>query len=104
MMAGQAVDVMLRPGTNPPVADQVTLKDVAIDGYVRSVQGTQLSFSPQSRLWPSSITVVFGSATDMQNLSQTIQAGNRVTILGLLFKSGLGGGPTLVARKIALRH
>ena len=104
MMAGQAVDVMLRPGTNPPVADQVTLRDVAIDGYVRSVQGTQLSFSPQSRLWPSSITVVFGSATDMQNFSQTIQAGNRVTILGLLFKSGLGGGPTLVARKIALRH
>jgi len=105
MMPGQTLEIRMRPGTNPAIADQVILKEGTVDGTVASV-GTN-TFTLQSTsgtVWPASITVTTGTVTTFTgfaNPTGPVQTGEKVSVRGLLFKS-TPSGVQLVASAVEL--
>jgi Bacterial Ig domain/Galactose oxidase, central domain len=106
VMAGQTLEIRMRPGTNPAVADQVILKQGTVDGTVSVVGNNQFVIQPASgTVWPTSITVVTGSPTVFTGFPSStgpVQSGQKVSVRGLLFKS-TPTGVQLIASGVLLR-
>ena len=108
VMPGQALEIRVRPGTNPQVADQVILKQGAVDGTVSSVGTNQFVITPPTgNLWPTTLTVITSSTvTQFQGFASAsgpVQAGQKVSVRGLLFKS-TPSGVQLIAGTVELRQ
>lgn len=106
VMPGQALEIRVRPATNPAIADQVILKQGTLDGTVSSVGTNQFVLTPAAgNLWPASVTVTTGSVTIFTGFASStgpVQAGQKVSVRGLLFKS-TPSGVQLVAGGVELR-
>jgi hypothetical protein len=106
VMAGQTLEIRVRPATNPAIADQVILKQGTVDGTVTTVGTNQFVIQPASgTVWPASITVVTGSVTTFTgfpNAAGPVQNGQKVSVRGLLFKS-TPTGVQLIASGVLLR-
>jgi len=106
VMAGQTLEIRVRPATNPALADQVILKQGTVDGTVVTVGANQFIIQPASgTVWPASITVVTGSITAFTGFataSGPVQSGQKVSVRGLLFKS-TPSGVQLIAGYVLLR-
>jgi len=106
VMAGQTLEIRMRPATNPAIADQVILKQGTVDGTVITVGTNQFVMQPASgTVWPGSITVVTGSPTTFTGFagaSGPVQSGQKVSVRGLLFKS-TPTGVQLIASGVLLR-
>jgi hypothetical protein len=105
MMAGQTLEIRVRPATNPAIADQVILKEGTVDGTVASVGTNTFALQPASgTVWPSSITVTTGTVTTFTGFANStgpVQTGQKVSVRGLLFKS-TPSGVQLVASDVEL--
>jgi Big-like domain-containing protein/exo-rhamnogalacturonan lyase-like protein len=106
-MAGQTLEIRVRPATNPAIADQVILKQGAVDGTVASVGTNSFVIVPTAgTVWPASITVTTGSGVTTFNgfasATGPVTAGQKVSVRGLLFKS-TPSGVQLVASNVLLR-
>jgi hypothetical protein len=105
MMAGQTLEIRVRPATNPAIADQVILKEGTVDGTVASVGTNTFALQPASgTVWPSSITVTTGSVTTFTGFANStgpVQTGQKVSVRGLLFKS-TPSGVQLIASDVEL--
>jgi hypothetical protein len=106
VMAGQTLEIRVRPATNPAIADQVILKQGTVDGTVSVVGNNQFVMTPASgTVYPGSITVVTGSVTTFTGFPTStgpVQAGQKVSVRGLLFKS-TPTGVQLIASGVLLR-
>jgi Big-like domain-containing protein/exo-rhamnogalacturonan lyase-like protein len=106
MMAGQTLEIRVRPATNPAIADQVILKQGTVDGTVTTVGTNQFVITPASgTVYPGSITVVTGSPTTFTGFPSStgpVQSGQKVSVRGLLFKS-TPTGVQLIASGVLLR-
>ncbi|MBZ5531483.1 MAG: hypothetical protein LAO20_08625 [Acidobacteriia bacterium] len=106
LIAGQTLEIRVRPATNPAVADQVILKQGTLDGTVSSVGANQFVIAPAAgNLWPATVTVTTGSVTIFSGFAGPtgpVQAGQKVSVRGLLFKS-TPSGVQLVASGVELR-
>jgi hypothetical protein len=106
MMAGQTLEIRVRPATNPAIADQVILKQGTVDGTVTTVGTNQFVMTPASgTVYPGSITVVTGSPTTFTGFPSStgpVQSGQKVSVRGLLFKS-TPTGVQLIASGVLLR-
>jgi Bacterial Ig domain/YetA-like protein len=106
MMAGQTLEIRVRPATNPAIADQVILKQGTVDGTVTTVGNGQFVMQPASgTVYPGSITVVTGSVTTFTGFPSStgpVQSGQKVSVRGLLFKS-TPTGVQLIASGVLLR-
>src|SRR5262249_29642363 len=106
VMAGQTLEIRVRPATNPQIADQVILKEGTVDGTVSVVGTNQFVIQPATgTVWPASITVVTGSVTTFTGFASAtgpVQAGQKVSVRGLLFKS-TPNGVQLIASGVLLR-
>jgi hypothetical protein len=106
VMAGQTLEIRVRPATNPAIADQVILKQGTVDGTVVTVGTNQFIIQPASgTVWPASITVVTGSVTTFTGFASAtgpVQSGQKVSVRGLLFKS-TPTGVQLIASNVLLR-
>lgn len=105
MMAGQTLEIRVRPGTSPAIADQVILKEGTVDGTVSSVGTNSFVIQPASgTVWPASVTVTTGTVTTLTgfaNPTGPVQTGQKVSVRGLLFKS-TPSGVQLVASSVEL--
>jgi hypothetical protein len=105
-MPGQTLEIRIRPATSPQIADQVILKQGTIDGTVSTVGTNQFVIQPASgTIFPASITVVTGSVTTFTGFASAtgpVQAGQKVSVRGLLFKS-TPSGVQLIASGVLLR-
>jgi len=106
VLPGQTLEIRVRPATNPPVADQVMLKQGSIDGTVASVNGNQFVLQPApGTVWPASITVITGSVTQFTGFASAtgpVAAGQKVSVRGLLMKA-TPSGVQLIAGGVQLR-
>jgi hypothetical protein len=106
VMAGQTLEIRVRPATNPAIADQVILKEGTVDGTVASVGSNQFVIQPAAgTVWPTSITVTTGTVTTFSGFASAtgpVQAGQKVSVRGLLFKS-TPSGVQLMASNVLLR-
>jgi hypothetical protein len=106
VMAGQTLEIRVRPATNPQIADQVILKEGTVDGTVSVVGTNQFVIQPATgTVWPATITVVTGSVTTFTGFAGAtgpVQAGQKVSVRGLLFKS-TPNGVQLIASSVLLR-
>jgi hypothetical protein len=106
VMAGQTLEIRVRPATSPQIADQVILKEGTVDGTVSVVGTNQFVIQPATgTVWPASITVVTGSVTTFTGFASAtgpVQAGQKVSVRGLLFKS-TPNGVQLIASSVLLR-
>jgi chitodextrinase len=106
VMAGQTLEIRVRPATNPAIADQVILKEGTVDGTVASVGSNQFVIQPAAgTVWPTSITVTTGTVTTFSGFASAtgpVQAGQKVSVRGLLFKS-TPSGVQLMAGNVLLR-
>jgi len=106
VVAGQTLEIRVRPGTNPAVADQVILKEGALDGTVTSTSTNQFVLqTPAGGIWPASVTVQTGNVTQFLGFATAtgpVQTGQKLSVRGLLFKS-TPQGILLVAESIQLR-
>jgi hypothetical protein len=106
VMAGQTLEIRVRPATNPQIADQVILKEGTVDGTVSVASTNQFVIQPATgTVWPTSITVVTGSVTTFTGFASAtgpVQAGQKVSVRGLLFKS-TPNGVQLIASSVLLR-
>lgn len=107
VMSGQSLEIRVRPGSNPKVADQVILKQGAMDGTVSSVGTNQFVITPAAgNVWPATVTVTTGSVTIFTGFASAtgpVQVGQKVSARGLLFKS-TPSGVQLVAGSVELRQ
>jgi YD repeat-containing protein len=106
-MAGQTLEIRVRPATNPAIADQVILKQGAVDGTVASVGTNSFVIVPTAgTVWPASITVTTGSGvttfSGFASATGPVTAGQKVSVRGLLFKS-TPSGVQLIASYVLLR-
>jgi hypothetical protein len=103
---GQTTVVLLRAGASSPTADQIVLRQGVLNGTVTSVGNNQFVVQVLGTPGPSSVLVITTSGvTDYQDFpagSSNVKAGQIIAIRGLLFKSGPQGGPTILARRVAL--
>jgi hypothetical protein len=107
LMAGQTLEIRVRPATNPQIADQVILKQGTVDGTVASVGTNHFVLTPAAgNLWPASVAVVTSSTVTQfvgfASSSGPITAGQKVSVRGLLFKS-TPSGVQLIAGAVELR-
>jgi Big-like domain-containing protein/exo-rhamnogalacturonan lyase-like protein len=106
VLAGQTLEIRVRPATNPAIADQVILKQGTVDGAVITVGTNQFVMQPATgTVWPGSITVVTGSPTVFTGFASStgpVQSGQKVSVRGLLFKS-TPTGVQLIASSVLLR-
>ena len=106
LIVGQTTAVILRPNKSTPTADQVILQQGTLNGTVTGVSPHQFMLQVQGAPGPASILVIVSQGlTDYEEFSQgssDVRVGQSVAVRGLLFKSGPQGGPTLVARHVAL--
>jgi hypothetical protein len=106
VMAGQTLEIRVRPASNPAIADQVILKQGTVDGNVITVGTNQFLIQPAAgTVWPGSITVVTGSVTTFTGFASAtgpVQSGQKVSVRGLLFKS-TPNGVQLIASSVLLR-
>jgi hypothetical protein len=106
VMAGQTLEIRVRPASNPAIADQVILKQGTVDGNVITVGTNQFLIQPAAgTVWPGSITVVTGSVTTFTGFASAtgpVQSGQKVSVRGLLFKS-TPNGVQLIAGSVLLR-
>lgn len=107
LIPGQTLELRVRPGTNPAVADQVILKQGSIDGTVASVSGSTFVLQPATgTVWPASVTVVTGNVTlftGFANSSGPVAVGQKVSVRGLLMKANPSGAQ-LIASSVQLRQ
>ena len=106
VMPGQSLEVRVRAGTNPQVADQIILKQGTIDGTVTSIGTNQFVItSAAGNLWPANLTVVTSSTvTQFEGFSTgSVAAGQKVSVRGLLFKS-TPSGVQLIAGAVQFRQ
>jgi hypothetical protein len=105
MIAGQTLEIRVRPATTPAIADQVILKEGTVDGTVSSVGTNSFVIQPVSgTVWPATITVSTGTVTTFAgfpNPTGPVQTGQKVSVRGLLFKS-TPSGVQLVASGVEL--
>ena len=106
MMAGQTLEIRVRPATNPAVADQVILKQGTIDGTVASAGSNSFVITTAAgTVWPATLTVTTGGVTTFSGFASAtgpVQAGQKVSVRGLLFKS-TPTGVQLIASNVLLR-
>jgi hypothetical protein len=106
LIVGQTTAVILRANKSTPTADQIILQQGTLNGTVTSVSPHQFVLQVQGAPGPASILVIVSQGlTDYEEFPQgssDVRVGQTVAVRGLLFKSGPQGGPTLVARHIAL--
>jgi len=106
VMPGQSLEVRVRAGSNPQVADQIILKQGSIDGTVSSVGSNQFVLTPAAgNLWPANLTVVTSrTVTQFEGFSNgSVAAGQKVSVRGLLFKS-TPSGVQLIAGAVQFRQ
>lgn len=107
VIAGQTLEIRVRPASNPSVADAVILKQGSIDGTVASVSGSTFVLQPASgTAWPANITVLFGNVTQFVGFASAngpITAGQKVSVRGLLMKAS-PSGVQLIAGSVQLRQ
>jgi|GEM_PF-2298707 len=106
MMPGQTLEVRMRPATNPSVADQIILKQGSVDGTVSTVGSNSFVITTAAgTVWPATLTVTTGSVTTFSGFASAtgpVQAGQKVSVRGLLFKS-TPTGVQLIASNVLLR-
>ncbi|HET6935726.1 MAG TPA: hypothetical protein VFI72_12865, partial [Candidatus Angelobacter sp.] len=103
VMQGQTLEIRVRAGTNPEIADQVILKQGTIDGTVSSVGTNQFVLTPAAgNLWPATVTVVTSSTVTQFTGLTNPAVGQKVSVRGLLFKS-TPSGVQLIASAVELR-
>jgi Big-like domain-containing protein/galactose oxidase-like protein len=103
VMQGQMLEIRVRAGTNPEIADQVILKQGTIDGTVSSVGTNQFVLTPATgNLWPTTLTVVTSSTVTQFTGLTNPAVGQKVSVRGLLFKS-TPSGVQLIASAVELR-
>jgi hypothetical protein len=102
MLTGQVLEVRLRAGTSPSTADVIVLKQQSIDGSITQVGTNQFTLQPSASYLPATITVITGSATNLNGV--TPQVGQKVAVRGILLKrSSPSGGPSLIATIVELQ-
>jgi hypothetical protein len=106
LLAGQTTVVRLRSGSPTPMADQVVLQQGALIGTVTSVDHDQFVMRLSGTPGPTSVLIILTQGVtgyeQFPSALPTLQIGQTVAVRGLLFKSGPQGGPTLIAKKVAL--
>jgi hypothetical protein len=106
LLAGQTTVVRLRSGSPTPMADQVVLQQGALNGTVTSVDHDQFVMRLSGTPGPTSVLIILTQGVtgyeQFPSALPTLQIGQTVAVRGLLFKSGPQGGPTLIAKKVAL--
>jgi len=103
LIEGQTTAVVMRSATSPPVADRVILKQGALNGTVISVGVRQFVLQPSGIPELSGVLVVITpGVTEFVNLPENVEVGETLGVRGLLFRVGPLGGPTLIARRIAV--
>jgi hypothetical protein len=106
VIPGQSTVVLLRAGITPPAAEQIVLRQGVLNGTVTSVGNNQFVVQVLGTPGPSSVLVITTSGvTDYQGFpagSSNVKVGQIIATRGLLFKSGPQGGPTILARRVAL--
>jgi hypothetical protein len=106
VIPGQSTVVLLRAGSTPPAAEQIVLRQGVLNGTVTGVGNNQFVVQVLGTPGPSSVLVITTSGvTDYQGFpagSSNVKVGQIIATRGLLFKSGPQGGPTILARRVAL--
>jgi hypothetical protein len=95
------LEVRLRAGTSPSTADVVILKEQTIDGSITQVGSNQFTVQPSGTYLPATVTVVTSSSTNLNGVNP--QAGQKVSVRGILLKNNPSGAPTLIATIVELQ-
>ena len=101
LLPGQVLEVRLRAGASPDVADVVVLKQQTIDGSITQVGNSQFTLRPSDSHLPTSVIVITGNATNLNGVTPAV--GQQISARGILLKNSPSGGPTLIATIVELQ-